>query len=126
MSQPVKLSDRLVLDARLTGEASVRSIAGQIEFWANLGRAVEPLIEGRRVLALSRAGRAKPLSDCLREADTAVGRRRLREHLDRLPFPRYEPAEDRPGFLVRIEKDGTRTVGRFVSRRFQPVRSARR
>jgi hypothetical protein len=32
MSQPVKLSDQLVLDARLTGDVAERSIAGQIEF----------------------------------------------------------------------------------------------
>ena len=31
MSQPVKLSDELVLDARLTAETAERSIAGQIE-----------------------------------------------------------------------------------------------
>jgi hypothetical protein len=36
MSQPVKLSDDLVLDARLVGELLERSIAGQIEFWAQL------------------------------------------------------------------------------------------
>ena len=44
MSQPVKVSDSLVLDARLTGEVAERSIAGQIEFWARLGRAIEPLL----------------------------------------------------------------------------------
>ena len=44
MSQPVKLSDELVLDARLTSKAAERSIAGQIEFWAQLGRAIEPLV----------------------------------------------------------------------------------
>ena len=46
MSQPVKISDALVLDARLTGEVTERSIAGQIEFWARLGRAIEPLLRG--------------------------------------------------------------------------------
>jgi hypothetical protein len=40
MSQPVKLSDSLVLDARITGEVVERSIAGQVEYWAKLGRAV--------------------------------------------------------------------------------------
>ena len=39
MSQPVKVSDALVLDARLMGEVTQRSIAGQIEFWALVGRA---------------------------------------------------------------------------------------
>ena len=35
MSQPVKISDELILDARLTAEIAERSIAGQIEFWRN-------------------------------------------------------------------------------------------
>ena len=35
MSQPVKISDELILDARLTAEFAERSIAGQIEFWRN-------------------------------------------------------------------------------------------
>jgi hypothetical protein len=46
MSQPVKVSDTLAQDARLMGEAADRSIAGQIEFWARLGRAIEPLLRG--------------------------------------------------------------------------------
>jgi len=37
MSQPVKLSDALVLETRLAGEIVERSIAGQVEFWARLG-----------------------------------------------------------------------------------------
>ena len=44
MGQPVKVSDTLLLDARLMGEATHRSIAGQIEFWARLGRAVAALL----------------------------------------------------------------------------------
>lgn len=55
MSQPVKLSDALVLDARLAGEAFGRSIAGQVEFWARLGRSVELLLEGEQVLKLCRS-----------------------------------------------------------------------
>jgi hypothetical protein len=125
MSQPVKLSDTLVLDARLTAEAAERSIAGQIEFWAKLGRAVEPLLQGVQVMALSRAGAAKPLSECLDSVDSTKGRRRVSEHLDALPFPHYEAA-DTPGLLVRISEDGKRTVGRFVNRQFQAVKSTKR
>lgn len=125
MSQPVKLSDTLVLDARLTGEVAERSIAGQIEFWAKLGRAVEPLLQGVQVMALSRAGAAKPLSECLDSVDSTKGRRRVSEHLDTLPFPHYEAAET-PGLLVRISEDGKRTEGRFINRQFQPVKSAKR
>jgi hypothetical protein len=119
MSQPVKLSDEIVLDARLTGELAERSIAGQIEFWAHLGRAIEPLLEGARALALRRAGSIRPLSKCLASVDSDQGRQRVAEYLDSRPFPHYEPAPDAPGLLVRIDKDGTRTLGRFVGREFR-------
>lgn len=125
MSQPVKISDALVLDARLTGEAAERSIAGQIEFWARLGRAIEPLLRGDQALALRRAGDARLLSDCLRDVDSSEGRRRVAEHLKSRPFPHYEPTES-PGVLVRIEENGRRTLGRFVNRRFEPVAKAKR
>ena len=119
MSQPVKLSDDLILDARLTGEIVKRSIAGQIEFWAALGRAVEPLIEGAHVLALQKAGMVQRLSDGLESVDSAEGRRRVTAHLRSQPFPHYEPHPGSPRRLVRIDADGTRTVGRFIGRRFQ-------
>jgi hypothetical protein len=65
VSQPVKRSDSLTLDARLTAEVAQRSIAGQIEFWVGLGRAIEPLLRGREALALLKANALRPLSECL-------------------------------------------------------------
>jgi hypothetical protein len=128
MSQPVKLSDALVLDARLAGAALERSIAGQVEFWARLGRAIEPLLEGAQALALAQSAATRPLSACLESVDTAAGRRRVADFLQTQPFPHYEAAGDGSGLLVRIEADGTRTVGRFVRRQFKPAkpRPARR
>jgi hypothetical protein len=122
MSQPVKVSDALMLDARVAGKIVERSMAGQIEFWAKIGRALEPLLRGDNVLALCRAGSIKPLSERLESVDSPAGRRRVFEHLKTRPYPHYEAASDLPGKLVRIEADGKRTVGRFVNRRFQPVR----
>lgn len=121
MSQPVKISDELLLDARLTAEIAERSIAGQIEFWAQLGRAIEPLLEGSRALALRRAGATVPLSEVLASVDTPAGRERVADYVETRPFPHYEAAPDSPGLLVRVLKDGTRTIGRFVNREFQPV-----
>jgi hypothetical protein len=126
MSQPVKVSDALVLDARLMGEATQRSIAGQIEFWARLGRAVETLLRGDQMLSLCKAGKAKPLSACLNSIDSTEGRRRLTEHLQSLPYPHYEPASGSPGLLVRIEANGRRTTGRFVNRKFQEAKFGRK
>jgi ParD-like antitoxin of type II bacterial toxin-antitoxin system len=119
MSHPVKLSEELVLDARLTAEVAERSIAAQIEFWAQLGRAIEPLLKGDTALALKRTGAARPLSEAIAEVGTRAGQERLDGYLQGLPFPHYEPAQE-PGWLVRIDRDGTRTTGRFVNRIFEP------
>jgi hypothetical protein len=121
MSQPVKLSDALVLDARMAGEIVERSIAGQVEFWARLGRSVDLLLEGRQAMALCRGGAARPLSECLDTVDSAEGRVRVTAFLRSQPFPHYEPHPDRPGVLVRTGEDGHRTVGRFVNREFRPL-----
>jgi len=118
MSQPVKLSDALVLDARIVGDAQERSIAGQVEFWAKLGRSVEVLLDGRQVLALCRSVAAAPLAASVSEVDSPAGRKRLRNYLESIPYPHYEPHPKRPGILVRTEEDGTETVGRFVNREF--------
>src|SRR5262245_41980809 len=114
MSQPVKLSDELVIDARLTAEIAERSISSQIEFWAQWGRALEPILEGSRALALRQAGAVRPLSECLASIDTDAGRQRVTAYLESRPFPHFQPAPDAPGLLVRIDADGTRTLGRFV------------
>lgn len=123
MSQPVKLSDALVLEARLAGEALGRSIAGQVEFWAKLGRAIEPLLQGDRALALCRQASVRPLSVCLDFVDSPEGRRRVTEFLQTQPYPHYEAVADSPGLLVRIEANGKRTLGRFVNRQFKAVKA---
>mgnify|MGYP001560719511 FL=1 len=119
MGQQVKIADGLVLDARMAGEVEHRSIAGQIEFWALLGEALEPLLQGIQVMALMRSKSAQPLSASLESVDSPKGRRRVADHLKSRPFPHYEPAPGRPGFLVRTEADGTRMEGRFVNRQFK-------
>ena len=124
MSQPVKLSDSLVLDARLAGEVVERSIAGQVEFWARMGRAIEPLLKGDQVLALCRNGAARPLSECIKSVNSPEGRQRLADFLESQPFPHYEPHPNKRGLLIRIDSDGKRTIGRFVNRQFQKVKSA--
>jgi hypothetical protein len=119
MGQPVKLSDALILDARLVGKTAERSIAGQIEYWARVGKAMEPLLRGDRALRLKAEGDAVPLSSLLATVGTKAGQERLEAYLATRPFPRFEPAPGRPGLLVRTEADGTRRVGRFVNRKFK-------
>lgn len=118
MGQPVKLSDELVDDARAVVPFSQRSIAGQIEFWAGLGKSIEPLLRGDRALSLQMAGGERPLSQLLSEVETAKGRKRLESTLTKRPYPHYKPVPDHPDLICRIEEDGREIVGRFVGREF--------
>jgi hypothetical protein len=45
----------------------------------------------------------------------------MADYLRTRPFPHFEAVPDGPGLLCRIDADGTRTIGRFVNREFQPV-----
>ncbi len=122
MGQPVKLSDELVLDARLAGKAGERSIAGQIEHWAKIGRAVEDQLRAVEVIRLKRQGQARPLSELLSSVGAPAGRKRLAAYLGKRPFPHFEPAPGKRGLVVKIDHGGKRTVGRFVNREFRPVK----
>ena len=125
MGQPVKLSDQLVDDARAVVPYSQRSLAGQIEFWAALGKSIEPLLRGDRALALQAAGKERPLSEIVAEVDSAAGRQRVADHLAQRPYPHYAPVSDEPGLVCRIDADGSETIGRFVDREFVPVEAER-
>ena len=124
MAQPVKLSDGLVIDARLVGEVAERSIAAQIEFWARLGRTVERVLRTDQALGLKQRGETVSLAQLMNltsPAERAEFEERFQAQLASRPFPHYEPAPDAPGLLVKIDADGTRTQGRFVNREFRPV-----
>jgi hypothetical protein len=120
MSQPVKLSDALVLDARLAAEVQERSIAGQVEFWAKLGRSIELMLDGQQMMTLCRTVGATSLTELVEAVGTQAGRDKLRSYLETEPFPHFEAHPTRPGFLIRTEENGERTVGRFVNREFLP------
>jgi len=59
------------------------------------------------------------LSDCLGWVDTDRRQDGLAADLASGPYPDFEPGPGRPGFLLRIDADGTRRVGRFLNREFE-------
>ena len=93
----------------------------RIEYWARVGKAVEPLLRGDEALRLKQRGEAVPLSELLQSVDSKAGHDRVSAHLRTRPFPHFEPAPGRPGLLVKIDEDGKRTLGRFVNRQFRPA-----
>jgi hypothetical protein len=102
----------------VAGEAQERSIAGQVEFWAKLGRSVDELLDGRSRRALKESAGQKPLSELVASVGTGEGKARLKAYLESRPFPHFEPHPTRKGVLIRIEENGTRSVGRFIQRQF--------
>lgn len=120
MSTKVALSDALVREARQAGKTADRSIAGQVEVWARLGRVVYLLLDGEQASKLCDMAAARPLSACLADVDTPTGRKQVGDYLESQPFPHYKPHPRKRGVLERMDEDGTRTAGRFVGRRFKP------
>jgi len=120
----LKLSDDLVNEARDEAAAADRSLTSQIEHWARLGRVVESTLRHEDVLALKRAAgkRVAPLTRrallaALRNIASADARTELSAKLKSGRTVYQDVGEGR---VERIERDGTRTVGRFANRVFMP------
>jgi hypothetical protein len=124
MPQPVKISDALLLEARIAGETMNRSMAGQIEFWAQLGRSIEHLMNGKDIHHIRNAAPPPKLSEVMSSINTPAGRARLQAVLDAKPFPHFRAVPGDRTLMERIDEDGTRTIGRFTGRVFIPVEAS--
>ncbi len=132
MGMPVKLSDELVASARKEASSTDRSITGQIEHWAKIGRSVETVLRHQDVQALKRSPADATLSVPARRAVQAVLERLVADKnrgtlASRLKADRvvYQSDPAGSGLTERVSPDGTRTVGRLANRRFIPARATR-
>lgn len=132
MGMPVKLSDELVESAREEAANTDRSITGQIEHWAKIGRSVETVLKHQDLQTLKQSPlTARLTSGARRTIQTALAR--IVEESDRRSLARglrkgrtvYQIDPAGSGLTERIEPDGRRTLGRLVNRRFVPARPAR-
>jgi hypothetical protein len=124
MPQPVKLSDALIDAARSAAEDADRSLAGQIEHWARLGRSVEGALTLADANAIKKGegpSRADLLQS-LRIALSASGHPHLGAALVRGTGARYGTDPAFPGLVVRVGADGTRVPGKIEKRRFVPLK----
>lgn len=113
------------MDARIAAASMERSIAGQVEFWARIGKAVESVATGRQMAMLQETGQL-PLAEIVATVNQTEGRARLKAYLESRPFPRFTPHPELEGTFVREDQDGTRTVGRFQRGIFEPTIRKRR
>lgn len=130
----IKVSDALASEARLAAADSDRSLTGQIEHWARLGRAIEPALPTSLIAALKKSGLA--LDALENEAEKALvldALARLRQSppyanrataLRQSHGPLYEADPNQPGGVLRVNEDGTRTPGQFTNREFVEERNS--
>jgi hypothetical protein len=131
ISTPLRLDAELLRSATAAARLHKRSVPRQIEYWAEIGRAVEGEVSAEDLLAL-REGLAKlavdrrvsaPVAPDDVCADLARARRSgsLADRVCESPV-RYQSAPDHPGLLERIDGDGGRALGRFEGGAFVKVR----
>jgi len=125
----IKVSADLAESARREAADADRSLTGQIEHWAKLGRAVEAILPSQVAAALKRCGgdltaiedealRGKVL-DAL-AAFQVRSSEALRQKIGLDLQVLFEPDPEKPGGLVRIDPDGTKTRGLLKGRAFIP------
>ena len=119
MSHAITLSDALVQEAQQYADREQRSVADQIEIWAGLGKAVSGLLH--KYPSTDHGVTADTIQERLDFAISPIGQRKAIEHLRALPYPKFEAAPEHPDLVVRVDANGTRTLGKFVDREFQTV-----
>ncbi len=128
-STAIKVSDSLASEARAAAADSDRSLTGQIEHWARIGKAVEPMFTAPVIGSLKKCG--GDLAAIEEEQERALvlealGRLRESPRFEKFAAvvresvgPLYEADPHRPEGIVQVHADGTRIPGRFVNRVFE-------
>jgi hypothetical protein len=129
MSIPVRLDDHLVHEAEVEGASHKRTPPKQIEYWAEIGKAVARFVPSGDLLALMQGFaevRVEPRpSVAVDPSKVFAGLERDRE-AGILPQAVtrakvwYEASRSRSGMLDRVQADGTRETGHFRDGEFIP------
>lgn len=132
MASPMRIDDNLCQLAAEWGKLEKRSVPKQIEYWAEIGRRVEPFLSQEDRMALlqgylqiktvpveSASVNPEEVFQAL-EINRSAGL--LAQKVTAAEY-RYGASDTSPGLLERIHRDGTREPGRFLNGRFVPAES---
>lgn len=127
MPSSIRISDELAEKAEEVSATSLRTTTKQIEYWAVLGQELEPLLSPIDIQALlSHDAELKVVRKDSKPVDMDVVLQRLEG--DRLTGKLhtqvvhsdvwYEASVSHPGFLDRVNKNGSRETGTFNDGKF--------
>jgi hypothetical protein len=132
MASPLRLSTALVEAAEKEGALQKRSAPKQIEFWAELGKAVDGVIDSADVVAVIQGLRkikVEPVTsmavDPRNVFDSLESMRNSRALADEVTSAAvyYETSRSRPGLLDRVSsRTGERQTGQFHKGEFKVQR----
>jgi hypothetical protein len=129
----IKISAELAAATRLAAKAADRSLTGQIEHWAKIGRAAEEKLTAGAISALKQnsAGTQgahekswEELVSALESVHQGDHFAATRTYLTELRQPLYEADPTDPEGIIQVKPDGSRTPGRMVKRQFVPSRES--
>jgi len=129
MGSPLRLSSDLIEAAKTEAMVQKRSIPMQIEYWAELGRAVEGIIDLKDVFAVMQGVKTIRLesafsapidpSDVFNDLEKNSSSKDVLSKLTAAPFY-YEGSRRRPGLLDKVNvKTGERQTGHFENGEFK-------
>lgn len=130
MTTAIRLDDNLVRHATAEGQVHRRSTPKQIEYWAEIGRAVSGDVSAEDLIAILQGIRRVKVEPVVPDAITSddlwveVGQARDSGELSRsIARGRtvYQAAADKPGYLEAIYPDGKREIGQFRNGRFEAL-----
>jgi hypothetical protein len=129
-ASPIRLQDELMRAAALIGEQQHRSAAGQVEYWASLGRKIARQVNPDALLDVA-AGLARikvePIVGQPVDPNAVFSVVEAHRHAGTLAqevttaTPTYQASPTHPGYLEQIDKQGKRTVGTFQDGVFTPL-----
>ena len=132
MSTAIKVSESLAEEARTAAQYADRSLTGQVEHWARLGKAVEPLLTTKTITALKKWPELTPeeeeiekqrILEALEQFRNTPGSV-LRERIGLAGKTLYEVDPEDSNRIVQVQPDGRRVRGRIVDRVFVAETSA--
>lgn len=122
---PVRLDPDLMERAGREAKRQHRSTRKQIEFWVELGRAVDGVVTREQAAGL-RSGLMAVMAPDVGPVDVdevfaelEARRPALAGQVTRAPM-RFQASRAHPGLLERVDPEGRVTVGQFEHGEFQP------
>jgi len=134
----VKLSDEDVIrDLKHEAQIADRSMAGQIEHWVKLGKAVEAALGSSEIRAVKENARAfsrgttvegvkEKILSSLNQLILSPDRTSVKARIMAAGVPVYQSDPANPGRVIQINPEGNRVSGHIKDGSFVPAETRRR